>query len=430
MNKMTSFIEEKLAPTLSRFAQLKYVQVMQQTGLGIMSLLIIGSIFLLLASFPNKAYLAFLGDFRWTIAELSGLGTNYIGLFTVITTSYALVDWYNHNKGERNHIVQPVLLAVACFLLLNPVQNLKVVIEGSSEFGAFSGVSAAFLGANGVFTGIIVAIVSIEIYRAFINRNIVIKMPEGVPPMVANVFAGLIPSFFVAVFWWLLGSVMHINIPEIITTIFTPLVRVGDTEAASMIVVVLDRLLWSVGIHGSNTLSPITGTFMTQMVAANQTALAAGEALPYTFTTLWLDNYVWTSVVPLAVLLIRSKRARLKGLGVLAFPGTMFNIAEPLIFGLPMMLNPLMMIPFILSAVVLALMGFIGNWIGFLPVPVLSIPWITPAPIKAYLSTGGNWIAPLFVIFGWIVSLLIYYPFVKALEKQEDTIAQNLGDEI
>ena len=430
MRKMTSFIEEKLAPSLSRFADMKYVQVMQQTGLGIMSLLIIGSIFLLLASFPNKAYLAFLGDFRWTIAELAGFGTNYIGLFTVITTSYALVDWYNHNRGERNHLVQPILLSAASFLLLNPVKNLKVVVEGATETVSLAAIPASLMGANGVFTGIIVAIVSVELYRFFINKKIVIKMPEGVPPMVANVFAGLIPSFFVAIFWWTIGSVMHVDIPQIITNIFTPLVKVGDTPVASMIIIIADRLLWSVGIHGSNTLSPITGTFMTQMVAANQAALAAGEALPYTYTALWLDNYVWTSVVPLAVLLIASKRARLKGLGVLAFPGTIFNIAEPLIFGLPMMLNPLMMIPFIMSAVVLGLMGFVGNFLRILPVPVLSIPWITPAPLKAFLSTGGSWFAAGFVLFGWFVSFLIYYPFVKALEKQEDKLSILERDDI
>ena len=425
MKKLTGFIEEKLAPSLSRFAQLKYVQVLQQTGFGIMNLLIIGSIFLLIASFPSKGYLAFLGDFRWTIAQLAGFGTNYIGLFTVLTTSYALFDWYNHHQNEKHHIILPVLLSAASFLLLNPIQTVQTFVEGQAP-GVFTGAPAAFLGANGVFTAMIVAIVSGELYRFFINRNIVIKMPEGVPPMVANVFAGLIPSFLVAIFWWLLGSVMHINIPEIITSIFTPLVRVGDTEGASLIIIVLDRLLWSVGIHGSNTLSPITGTFMTQMVAANQAAYALGETLPYTFTTLYLDNYVWTSVVPLAILLIRSKKPRLKGLGVLAFPGTMFNIAEPLIFGLPMMMNPLMMIPFILSAVVLALMAFAGTAIGFLPVPVLSIPWITPAPIKAFLSTGGSWVAAIFVIVGWIVSLLIYYPFVKALEKQEAIITEEV----
>ncbi|CAM4313682.1 PTS sugar transporter subunit IIC [Erysipelothrix inopinata] len=420
MQKISNFVEEKLAPPLIRFSQLKYVQVMQFTGLGIMSLLIIGSLFLLLASFPSKAYLNFLGDFRWTIAQVAGIGTNYIGLFTVFTTSYALVDWYNRNRGETNEIVQPVILAAACFLLLNPVQTLEVVVKNSTETTMFTGVSQAFLGADGVFTGIIVAIVSVEIYRFFLRKKVTIKMPEGVPPMVANVFAGLIPSIFVVVFWWVLGSVLNINIGKLITGLFTPLLQVGDTPLASGIIVVIDRILWSVGIHGSNTISPITGTYMTQMVAANQAAFAAGEALPYTYTTLFLDNYVWTSVVPLVILLVMSKKPRLKGLGALSLPGSIFNIAEPVIFGLPIMLNPLMMIPFILSAVVLLIMAVIGSSLHILPTPVLSIPWITPAPIKAFLSTGGRWEAAAFVIIGWIVSFLIYYPFFKILEKNEE----------
>lgn len=420
MQKISNFVEEKLAPPLIRFSQLKYVQVMQFTGLGIMSLLIIGSLFLLLASFPSKAYLNFLGDFRWTIAQVAGIGTNYIGLFTVFTTSYALVDWYNRNRGETNEIVQPVILAAACFLLLNPVQTLEVVVKNSTETTMFTGVSQAFLGADGVFTGIIVAIVSVEIYRFFLRKKVTIKMPEGVPPMVANVFAGLVPSIFVVVFWWVLGSVLNINIGKIVTSLFTPLLQVGDTPLASGIIVLIDRILWSVGIHGSNTISPITGTYMTQMVAANQAAFAAGEALPYTYTTLFLDNYVWTSVVPLVILLVVSKKPRLKGLGALSLPGSIFNIAEPVIFGLPIMLNPLMMIPFILSAVVLLIMAVIGSSLHILPTPVLSIPWITPAPIKAFLSTGGRWEAAAFVIIGWIVSFLIYYPFFKLLEKNEE----------
>ncbi len=104
-----------MAPPLIRFSQLKYVQVMQFTGLGIMSLLIIGSLFLLIASFPSETYLNLLGDFRWTIAEVAGIGTNYIGLFTVFATSYALVDWYNKNRGEHNEMIQPYSLPLHVF---------------------------------------------------------------------------------------------------------------------------------------------------------------------------------------------------------------------------------------------------------------------------------------------------------------------------
>ncbi|MGX7030163.1 PTS sugar transporter subunit IIC [Vagococcus zengguangii] len=426
MDKITQFVETKIAPPLIKFSQLKYVQVIQRTGLGIMSLLVIGSLFLLLASFPNDTYLNFLGEFRWTLAAASGVGTSFIALFTVITTSYALVEWYNQNKNEKMDIVQPMILAVASFLLINPAQTVSTIVEGSKEPGSFSGVPSAALGALGVFSAILVGIVTVEMYRFFIRKKIVMKLPEGVPAMVSNAFTALIPSFFVIVFWWLISAVLHININELITSVFEPLVKVGDSSIAVIIVTLLNRILWSVGIHGSNIVSGVAGTFWTQMMTANQTAMQAGEPLPYTFTSVFMDNYIWTGLFPLALMLTRSKVARLKGMGALALPAAVFNIGEPLIFGLPIMMNPILMIPFTLSSLVLAITSVIGRVLGWIPVPVLNVPWITPAPIKAFLAANGSWAALIFVVFGWVVSYFIYLPFVKALEKQELVVEETM----
>ena len=112
MDKLTSFVEEKIAPPLIRFSQIRYVQVMQRMGLGIMSLLIIGSLFLILASFPYQPYLEFLGDFRKTLAAGAGIGTAFIGIFTVMTVSYGLAEWYNENKGMKMDVIQPVVLSI------------------------------------------------------------------------------------------------------------------------------------------------------------------------------------------------------------------------------------------------------------------------------------------------------------------------------
>lgn len=419
MNKLTSFIEEKVAPPLIKFSQMKYVQVLQRTGLGIMSLLVIGSIFLLIASFPITAWTDFLGDFRWTIAAASGVGTAFIALYTVITTSFGLVEYYNKNRSEKIDIVQPLILAVASFLLLIPAETVQTVVEGSPEPGSFTGVPTTYLGALGVFTGLIVGIVTVELYRFFVNKNWVIRLPENVPSMVSQAFVSLIPSTLVIVFWWLIGHVLTINIPEVISSIFEPLVAVGDSGGAVMIITLLNRLLWSVGIHGGNIVSGVAGTFWTQMNTANLTAMELGEALPYTFTSVFMDNYVWTGLAPMAVVMMMSKSPRIKGLGVLAFPAALFNIGEPLIFGLPIMMNPLMMIPFIISYLVLALVSVILTSIGVLPVPVLTIPWITPAPIKTFLATNGSLLASGYVLLGWVVMGMVFYPFIKTLEKQD-----------
>lgn len=419
MEKLVGFIEEKIAPPLIRFSQMKYIQVIQRTGLAIMPLLIIGSVFLLIASFPIQGYLDFLGDFRWKIAEASGVGTAFIALYTVGTTSYALIEYYNKNKNEKNDILQPMILAIASYLLLNPAQTVSTVIEGVEEPGSFTGVPTTYMGALGVFSAIIIAIVTVELYRFLIRKKITIKLPDNVPPMVANSFSSLIPSAVVIFLWWMFGSVFGLNLPEFISKIFQPLVAVGDTPAAMIITTLLNRLLWSVGIHGGNIVSGVAGTVWTQMVSANQEAMSLGEKLPYIYTSVFSDNYIFTGLVPLAVALLLRKSTRLKAMGGLSLPASLFNIGEPLIFGLPIMLNPLMMIPFVLSSFILTILSIVSVSLNWIPVPVLSVPWITPAPIKAYLSTGGSIAALIFVLIGWIITFLIYYPFVLAMDKAE-----------
>ncbi|WZU02923.1 PTS transporter subunit EIIC [Erysipelothrix sp. D19-032] len=177
MEALTRFIEERIAPPLIKFSQLKYVQVMQRTGLGIMSLLVVGSVFLLVASFPFDPWLKFLGDFRWVIAKI-GVGTSFIALYTVITASYGLVEFYNKQRGENHDIIQPMILSVASFLLLNPTQTVTTLIEGIASLENSQEFQQAYLGAVGVFAALIIAIVTVEVYRFVINRKLVIKMPK------------------------------------------------------------------------------------------------------------------------------------------------------------------------------------------------------------------------------------------------------------
>lgn len=420
MDKITQFIEERIAPPLIKFSQLKYVQVMQRTGLGIMSLLVVGSIFLLVASFPVKAWTDFLGDFRWTIAAAAGVGTGFIALYTVITTSYALVEYYNKQKGENTDIVQPMILSVASFLLLNPAKTVDTLVDGVA--GKYTGVPTLYLGAVGVFAALIIGIVTVEIYRFVVNRNFTIKMPDGVPPNVAQSFIALIPTFIVILVWWVFGHVLKLNVPELIAGVFTPLVQVGDSPVVVVVTTFLNRVLWSVGIHGSNIVGSVAGSFWGQMSNENLAIFQEVgnlSTLKYQFTSVWIDNYIWIGLFPLALLLIQSKSPRLKGLGKLSIAAALFNIGEPLIFGLPIMLNPLMMIPFIFSYVFLAIVAIVLTKMAILPVPVLMISWITPAPIKTFLATNGNLVAVAFVVLGWLFMYFVFYPFVKSIEKND-----------
>ena len=155
------------------------------------------------------------------------------------------------------------------------------------------------------------------------------------------------------------------------------------------------------------------------MNAANQAAAVAGEALPYTFSGAFYDNYIWIRLAPLSAVMCFSKSKRLKALGFLSLPAALFNIGEPLIFGLPIVMNPLMMIPFVISYMVIAVVAVILVSVGIIPVPALTAPWITPAPIKALIATNGSIPAFLFVIITWVLLALVFYPFVKAIERND-----------
>ena len=417
MEKLTRFIEEKIAPPLIKFSQMRYVQIIQRTFITFTGLLIVGSLFLLLASFPVQGYKDFIGTFSAKFAAASGVGTSFIGLFVVISASFATIEYYNKN-GENNDILGPVILSVACFFLIVPAQTVKTFIEGKDP-GTFAGVPTDFLGPKGVFAALIIAIVTAELYRFFVRKKLVIKMPEGVPPMVAQAFVALIPSLLIVTFWWVIRVVLNINLPQIIMNAFQPLVSAGDSVATVMTSSFLNRILWSVGIHGGNVVGSVASPIWTQMNVANQAAMAAGESLPHLFSGVFYDNYIWIGQAPLSAIMCFSKSKRIKALGVLSLPAALFNIGEPLIFGLPIVMNPLMMIPFVLSYMVIAVVAVVLVSTGILPVPVLTVPWITPAPIKAFLSTNGSFAAALFVIATWVILAVVFWPFVKAMEKND-----------
>ena len=417
MEKLTRFIEEKIAPPLIKFSQMRYVQIIQRTFITFTGLLIVGSLFLLLASFPVQGYKDFIGTFSAKFAAASGVGTSFIGLFVVISASFATIEYYNKN-GENNDILGPVILSVACFFLVVPAQTVKTFIEGKDP-GAFTGVPTDFLGPKGVFAALIIAIVTAELYRFFVRKKLVIKMPEGVPPMVAQAFVALIPSLLIVTFWWLVRVVFNINLPQIIMNVFQPLITAGDSVATVLTSSFLNRILWSVGIHGGNVVGSVASPIWTQMNVANQAAMAAGESLPHLFSGVFYDNYIWIGLAPLSAIMCFSKSKRIKALGVLSLPAALFNIGEPLIFGLPIVMNPLMMIPFVLSYMVIAVVAVILVSTGILPVPVLTVPWITPAPIKAFLATNGSFAAALFVIVTWVILAVVFWPFVKAMEKND-----------
>lgn len=419
MKGFTEFIEKKIAPVLLKIANFKYVEIAQGTFIPITPLLIVGSLFLLLAAFPLEAYKTMIGEFSAKFAALSGIGTATIAVFIAVTSSYATVQWYKVHKKEDGDIIGSIILSLASFMIMIPMQTVELLTSTADKKEMFTGIPSQFLGAQGVFVALIVGIVTTEARRYLVNKKITIKMPDAVPPMVSQAFVNLIPAVIILTSWWLIRVVFNVDLPKIIMDLFKPLVAAGDSFGVVAVVTLLNRTLWTVGINGGSVVGAVGGPIWTQMNIANLAAFEAGTPLPHMFTGAFYDVYIWVGLAPLTLLMIASKSARLKTLGALSLAPAIFNIGEPLIFGLPIMLNPLLMIPFIFSYLIIGIISSTLTYFGILAVPVLTAPWITPAPIKAYLSTNGSLLSVAFIFAMWAVIALCFYPFLKIVEKQD-----------
>lgn len=408
IERITKTIEEKVAPPLIRVAENKYMDAIQKTFMTFMPFLIIGSFFILVAALPipgwDKIVAPIAGKLWGAVSTLFGLMS--IGI--VLGTGYYLSSYY-HKKDSEVDPFSGAIIALFSYLMLYPV--------GVSDKGA-AFVPAGNLGSTGIFAAIIVGIITVEIYRILINKRITIKMPEGVPPMVAGAFTALIPAFVSITLWWIIRQVMNIDIPVLIMDVFKPLVATGSSVYAQGIGFLLDRLLWFVGIHGSNVVTSVMQPIWTQMLTQNIDAVKAGLMPPNIASEQFINLFVRVSPLPLIILMLRSKVKRYRTLGKLALPAAIFNIAEPILYGLPLVLNPLLFIPWVVGYMFLFVFNYIIVAIHLVPIPYFMVPWTMPGPIAAYLATGGSWSAAILSIASYVIMGFIWYPFFKALERK------------
>lgn len=411
MDKITSLIENTIAPPLTRLANTRYLQMVQKAFMSLMPLLIFSSLLILVAALPIPGWegiVAPIVDDLWGGVN-STLGFLAVGL--AITSGYHLGEFYR-DKGSNISSIATTLMSFICFMIFFPMITLDngMVVINAANFGS-----------TGIFSSIFISIVVVEVYRFFVDHNFTIKLPDGVPPMVLEAFTALIPSSIVMLVSWLISQVLLIDLPVLLNQAFAPLIMAGKGPIPQFLSFFVDRLLWFTGIHGSGVASSVMQPIWTQMITENMEAYKAGASvIPNLFTAEWCNYFVRVSVFPIAFLAARSKISSYKTIGKLAIPASIFNIGEPILFGLPIVLNPILFVPWVIG------FSFVWIWayiftalIPLIPPVIVQVAWTVPAPIAAYLSTGGSWIAFLFSCFSYILVGLIFYPFFKVLERQE-----------
>lgn len=414
-NFLVGIIEKRLAPMAGVIAQQRYVLAIRDGFIAALPFMIVGS-FMLVFIFPPissnstfqfaKAWLNFSANYREQLMLPFNMSMGLMTIFISVGVGASLGKQYS---------LEPIttgLLSLMSFMLV--AADLK---NGALSMQYFSG--------QGIFTALLCSIYATEIYRWLKKRNITIKLPEQVPPGVSRSFEVLIPVIVIMITLHPLNLfIEHVTgmiLPEAIMAMLKPLVAASDSLLAVILAVLLCQILWFAGIHGTMIVTGIMNPFWMANLASNQAALAAGEAIPHTFVQGFWDHFLFIggvgSTLPLAILLIRSRAAHLRTIGRMGFVPGLFNINEPILFGAPIIMNPIFFIPFVFIPVVNAILAWYAIDLGLVEKVVMMTAWTTPAPIGASWAT--NWaIAPVILCFICMaIAALMYYPFVKAYEK-------------
>lgn len=315
-----------------------------------------------------------------------------------------------------------VMSVMAFLLTITPV---NVSADANAGIAGFV-LPMASLGSGGLFVGMIVTFIAINIFRLTQNSKFHITMPEQVPPSVSRSFEALTPTLLVML---LIGSITYylgFNWNGAITAIITPLVAATDTLPGVLLVCFLTCFFWFFGIHGVSIVGSIARPLWLALLEQNANAAAsgvAGTALPAIGAEPFYQWFIWIGgsgcTIGLAILLVTVCKSKyLKDLGRIGIAPALFNINEPLIFGAPVVLNLTLAIPFVVTPMISATIAWVATSLGLVNRVVITAPWTLPGPVGAYLATGGDWRAAVLCCILIAVSIACYFPFVKMYDKQ------------
>jgi len=274
---------------------------------------------------------------------------------------------------------------------------------------------------------LIFGLISTIIFCKLMQKNIIIRMPESVPPAVAKAFAAIIPAtsalYIVGIINFLFVEFVGMSVFNWVSeTIQAPLLDLSQGFGAVILLVFLVHLLWFFGLHGINILAPIFQTLYGTAMNENINAFQTGAEIPFLWTAGSFEAFVWPSGAGVTMMfivatLIMSKRAENKTVAKLALAPGVFNINEPVMFGMPIVLNPLYMIPFILAPLVTTSIAYFATVMGLVNPVVVNVLWVMPAGISGFLATGGDWRAIILTLINLVAAFVIWAPFVLAANK-------------
>lgn len=422
---MMKKLEKVLMPLAEAIGRNKYLMSIRDGFLLSTPLLIGGSIFLLIANFPIPAWIEFLEGtvvnqatgqtLAGYISKPADATFTIMAVFAVMGIAYSFAE-----KLGTNKLFGAATALVSWFLIMPYTVTGEVDVNGVAQAVSLTGVPLGWLGAKGIFVGIFCAFISVHIYTFVEKRGWTIKMPAGVPPTVEESFAALIPAAVVMIIFFAVNLIFGYMGTDVFQIIFeflqTPLLNLGDTLGAMVIAYIFLHIFWFFGVNGGSVVGAVFNPILQTLSAGN----VAGEhhIICQQFQDLFATFGGAGSTLSLVIaMLLFCKSKRIKNLGKMSLVPGIFGINEPILFGLPIVLNPAMLVPFILVPTINIVISYFAMAMNFVPIcSGVNIPWTTPLVISGFLAT--NWVGALLQAALLVLGVFIYMPFIKILDKQ------------
>jgi cellobiose PTS system EIIC component len=414
IERSSDWFERYLVPPLGTLASNIYLQAVRDAFIIFtLPLIIAGSLFLIVANPPFPFLANLVSNYKYAILVPFQLSFGLMALFLAFGVAYSVAQY------RRTEPVQPGILAMVLFLVASvPVTDLTTLKLGDI---------LPYLGGQGLLVAILIGIMTTEVMRWFRGSGFIIRLPKSVPKNVTRAFEALVPTFLLLTTVWGIewfvssytvsidGKNMQMTLPILLMQVFKPLVAVQDSYPAALAEIVLMMLLWSVGIHGMNLVTAIAAPFWFTTLASNATGGHGIVTEPFfhIFAHLGGSGATW----PLVIYMLLSRSAQLRTVGKIALGPAIFNINEPVTFGVPMALNPLMILPFLLVPVIIVTINYFVFAVGLVHVPIVIQPFTVPLGISGFVATGGDIRGSILQFFDLAVSALIYFPFFRAWER-------------
>jgi PTS system cellobiose-specific IIC component len=392
-------VRERLHAFGNALGKQAHLMAVRDGVVGSLPLILLGSLFLLLAQPPWPALSRILPAQAKLLAGYAACA-GLVSIYACAATALSL-----SRRRETDPVAGATTALAVLFVAQYPVNKMLPMVG---------------LGAAGLFPAFAAAIFAVEVLHLFQQRRWGIKLSGGAPDVVVRSFAAMLPTVSCVVLVWLIVHVFRVDLAGGIAALFRPLLRGGDSLYAVVIVVLIDSGLWLVGVHGISVLAAVRPLWLAAL-AENMAAASAGTAPPHVFTQEFFIWFVWQggsgTTLAFALLLLFAKSKQLRLVGKAGIVPAIFNINEPLLFGAPVVMNGKLAPPFVGAPVVLVVLTWCAMHFGIVRPPYIEVVWTLPAPVGAYLSSGGDPRALLLQLLNLALAVIMWWPFVRRYDR-------------